>query len=127
MAPNWWVPAVSVTLLSLSSLKYGSQLPAKQQHLLDELLQRSMCAHGGQPHWAFADNRLLLGSCGAHAALGSQRLARFAARMARFDPMHVFTHPLWDRIAQAAPATTYPGERGSGASTDGLHSQSAQE
>mmetsp|Transcript_5231 Transcript_5231/g.11442 ORF Transcript_5231/g.11442 Transcript_5231/m.11442 type:complete len:590 (-) Transcript_5231:711-2480(-) len=99
---------VSVELSTYSSRQHDGTWPVKQQGLLEEILQMTLCNYGGRPHWSLSTNRMFSAPCATRDAYG-QEFDLFMERRMRYDPHGIFLHPMFQRIADRSEAIYYPG------------------
>lgn len=86
----------------------GATVPVRSGHLMEEILQMSLCKYEARPHWAHATNRLFTSPCPLRDTLGHDWDA-FMEQRARYDPASLFTTPLFTAVANRGVGAMYPG------------------
>eukprot|EP00798_Chlamydomonas_sp_ICE-L_P002351 gene2351-8657_t len=87
--------------------------PVKQQAVLEEIVQMTMCKLGynvpnHHTDWALATNRMFSGPCPVRDMYGDH-FDMFLERMAVYDPLSLFVPPLFSAVVARQEAKYYPG------------------
>ena len=100
---------MTIELSTHSSLR--QDLPIKSQHLLEEILQLTLCKYEGRPSWALSSNRMFTGPCPTRDKYGFAFDEFLEKRKVR-DPKDIFMPPLFKRVVDRRGADYYTGKYG---------------